>query len=138
MKLNSIKKLMKIANEMDSKGFTSLADDMDEIISEEVGEDYSRIEGAENVFNDNGENIAIFLEEAKRIRSEFADYALENGLISLESLKEDDSPISEEESKTLRKKLEDEEIMLSVATKGDYGYEDAVSKGQFVVIYCEV
>ena len=126
---------MKIANEMDSKGLTSLADDMDEIISEEIKDDYSKIELAENVFNDNGENIAIFLDEVKRIRSEFADYALNNGLISFDSLRGDDSAVSEKE---LREKLEEEEIMLSVAKKGDYGYEDAISKGQFVVIYCAV
>ena len=121
MNINTAKKIMKIANELDAAGSSKFADRIDLIIKESMEEGGLTDEGlktVDNVFQDDGDQVLIFLQEAKRIRTEFLKYAIEEGMAS-ESFSED-------------------EVIMSVAGKGDYGYEDAVAKGNYVVIYCAI
>ena len=127
-KLSIIKKLSSIANELDKRGLTKLADEMDDILketaedsdfSEEEVEDFGfQDKKVEDVFANGEEDSEILYQEISRVKSEFLKYAIENDMAN-----ESFSP---------------SDVLLSVIKKGDAQYNFAIENGFCVAFYCEI
>lgn len=126
-RLDIIKKISSIANKLDEKGLTKLADEMDDILketaessdlSEEVENFRPNDRSIEDVFANKEEDSDILYKEIERVKADFLKYAIENDMAG--------------------KDFDTSEVLLSVIKKGDSQYNFAIENGFCVAFYCEI
>ena len=123
-KINIIKKIAAIADRLDEKGLTELADEMDgiskDIYSDTEDEDFEIRDPniSEYAFSDGDQSLDRMYRDVSKIKDSFLEYAKNNGMAN-----ED---------------FDKNEVMCSVVVEGDPLYDFAVENGFVIAIGCEI